>query len=329
MNWSHVITERITYRRNFITFHNTPHLLPNTKWMHNRGIEEPPQSPSPVCKSKTVKWCLCDLCSQSLVLPFQLQHLTSLSRVLRWVCSFPGTCGLGYLWAAVSQPAAPIREEQARGHHLFIQHGPDGVWGWASPVWSSVPVIHLIEAGLTGFLLDASPSWTWTGVPCVLSWSVLEPEEWNSTILFLTLLLSHFRIWDRPQRESLPGWILLFAHLTMFVVSTQNSDTFLINLLSSGVCVFSLVRLSPVSSWSCFHWYYWLHLMTAATSGCALQTIFENPNVFISTWTERNGGPVWGQRPETHPRNHNRSSQISIFLCQPLGVVWFLHIMYL
>lgn len=62
-----------------------------------------------------------------------LLHLTSpvwLPRVsaLRWVCSFPVTRRLGYLWAAVSQAAPPIREEQARGHHLFIQPGPNDVW---------------------------------------------------------------------------------------------------------------------------------------------------------------------------------------------------------
>lgn len=261
------------------------------------------------------------------MLPFQLQHLTSQSRVLRWVCSFPGTCGLGYLWAAVSQPAAPIREEQARGHHLFIQRGPDGVWGWANPVWSSVPVIHLIEAGLTGFLLDARPSWTWTGVPCALSWSVLEPEEWNSTILLLTLLLSHFRIWDGPQRESLTGWIPLLISPCLL---SQPKTLIHFSLISFPlVCVFSLFCLSPVSSRSGFHWYYWLHLKTAATSeGVHYKLSLKSKFIHFHLDREERD-PVSGQRPERHPRNQNRSCQISVFLCQPLGGVWFLHIMYL
>lgn len=38
------------------------------------------------------------------------------------------------------------------------------------PVWSSVPVIHLVEAGLTGIPLDVSPSWIWTELLCLLCW---------------------------------------------------------------------------------------------------------------------------------------------------------------
>lgn len=65
--------------------------------------------------------------------------------VLRWVCSFPVTRRLGYLWAAVSQAAPPIREEQARGHHLFIQPGPNDVWAECAQFEARCPSSILLK----------------------------------------------------------------------------------------------------------------------------------------------------------------------------------------
>lgn len=129
----------------------------------------------------------------TLLLPCGAREWVS---TLRWVCSFPVTRRLGYLWAAVSQAAPPIREEQARGHHLFIQPGPNDVWaGCAQFEARRAPSILLkvVSLGSHWMRAPAGSGWTCSLHPWAWGWQ-------SHHLLFpscaYVVLMEHFKKHD-------------------------------------------------------------------------------------------------------------------------------------
>lgn len=169
----------------------------------------------------------CDLRSCCL-LSLQLQILSSASRCsasCERACSLPATKRLRYLWATVTHPVPCIREEQARGRHLFSQPGPNDVWVERAQLGARCRSSILLKRVSKVSCWMWGHSWIWTAQ---LSWVVL---DLRTPAASQSLWLSYF--YCLRAAASLCGWMwedsFIFSHIYSIFYSTNSHTGYILS----------------------------------------------------------------------------------------------------